>query len=74
MNRILARLNDATDLFIGGLNNILNPVVVGYDRPIAHNRGGVAVVIDDACPRDRPPCEGHKVKIIFPNEPIERRA
>ena len=74
MNIILARLNDTTNLFIGGLNDILNPVVVVYGRPVAHNRGGVAVVIDDASLADRPLCEGQRVSAILPNAQSEKSA
>jgi len=61
MSRILARFAEATNLFLAGLNDVLNPVVVGHDRSVAHNGGGIAAVIDDVCLDGRPLCEGYKV-------------
>jgi len=61
MSAILARFEETTNLFRGVLNDVLNPVVAGYDRSIAHNGNGIAVVIDNACLRVRPHCENHKV-------------
>jgi len=61
MSRILARFAEATNLFVAGLNDVLNPVVVGHDRSVAHNRGGIAVVTDDACIQSGTLFEGCKV-------------
>jgi len=58
MSRILGRFAEATDLFLAGVNDVLNPVVVGHDRSVAHNGGGIAVFIGDVCLRG---CEGYEV-------------
>jgi len=61
MSMILASFAEATNLFVAGLNDVLNPVVVGHDRSVANNGGGIAVVIDDVYLRGRPLCEGYEV-------------
>jgi len=60
MNKISARFDETTNLLLGTLTDV-NPVVVGYDRSVAYNGDGVAVVIDDVCLRGRPLCESRKV-------------
>ena len=60
MSRILARFDDATNLFLGVMNDV-DPVGVGRGRSFARNGGGVAVVIDDACIQSGTLFEGCKV-------------
>ena len=55
------RFYQATNLSLEILNDVLNPVVVGHDRSIAHNGGGVSIVNDAACLRGRRLFVGHKV-------------
>jgi len=58
MSGILACFAEATNQFVGGLKDVLNQVVVGHNRSVAHNGGGIVVVIDDVRLRG---CEGYEV-------------
>jgi len=40
--------NQATDLFLNGLNDVDRPIIV-CDRSISGDGGGIAVLIYDAC-------------------------
>jgi len=51
MSAFSAHSNQATNLFISGLDEVIDPVVVRY-RPAARNRGGVTDLIRDAGLRD----------------------
>ena len=48
MSTISACSEGGAYLFRNGMNDINGPVVV-YDRPVAGEEGGIAVLIDDAC-------------------------
>jgi len=48
MSRISGRFDETTNMLLGTLTDC-NPIVVGYDRPVAHNGGDVTVLIDDTC-------------------------
>ena len=61
MSKISTHFDQATNLSLGVLNDVLNPVVIGYAHSIAHNGGSVADVIVDACLQSRRLCAGHKV-------------
>jgi len=54
MSTLSARFNQATDLFISGLNDVIDPVDVIDNRRVGDDRGCVAVLVDDACLRDAP--------------------
>ena len=53
--------DQATHLLLRGLDDTDGPVVVIDNRLVGGNRGGVAVLIDDACLRDVPVFDGWKV-------------
>ena len=50
ISAISARSNQATDLLISSIDDIVDPVVIDVvdDRPFGNDRGVISVLIDDA--------------------------
>ena len=49
MSTISVHSGGATYLFHSSLNDVNSPVDVVYDRPVAGDDCGIAILIDDAC-------------------------